>query len=166
MAYEARVKGAPAKPMRGMVELATEQPDRIEDHRELLPRVEAPQGVDVGPRPERGLDDRSFSRLEIERDAERRQGKEEVAEEDRRVDAESTHRLQGDLDGQLGRPAEVEQAVLLPQGAVLGHVSPRLAHEPDRRLVDGLAAARAEEAVVHRLVAIIAHAVAEPGFSG
>ena len=61
----------------------------------------------------------------------------------------SRERLQRDLERELGRPAELEQRVLLAQRAVLGHVAPRLPHHPDGRAVDGLAPARAQEAIVH-----------------
>ena len=87
---------------------------------------------------------------ELERRAHRLERQEDVREQDRRVDAEA-QRLERDLARELGRLAEIEDGVLLAELAVLGHVAPRLAHEPHRRAIDGLAAARAQEAIVHRL---------------
>src|SRR5207302_3481165 len=58
-------------------------------------------------------------------------------------------RLQARLDGELGRAAHGEEVVLLAQRPVLGQVAARLAHDPERRAVHGLAAAGREEAVVH-----------------
>ncbi len=54
-----------------------------------------------------------------------------------------------DLDGEFGRPTEFQHPVLLAQGPIFGHVSSRLAHEPDGGGVDGLAPAGAEKSVVH-----------------
>jgi hypothetical protein len=72
------------------------------------------------------FDDRAFAGLEVERDAERRQRKQEVGEQDGRVHAEGLDGLQGDLHGELRRAAEREQGVLRAQGPVLRHVAPGL----------------------------------------
>ena len=72
----------------------------------------------------------------------------DVGEQDRRVHADEVDRLQRDLDGQLGRPAHLEEAVLRADGAVLGQVAARLAHHPDGRALGGLAPAGAQEEIV------------------
>src|SRR5205823_1873240 len=61
---------------------------------------------------------------------------EDVAEEDGRVDAEDVDRLQRYFRRQIGRLAELEEADLLADGAVLRQAAPGLPHQPDRRLVD------------------------------
>ena len=58
----------------------------------------------------------------------------DVGEQDRGVDADEVDRLQRDLDGELGRPAHLEEAVLLADRAVLGEVATGLSHHPDRRV--------------------------------
>ena len=74
---------------------------------------------------------------------------EDVAEDDRGVDAEQIHRLQGDLDGQLRRTHHGEEVGALPHRAILGEVAAGLAHHPDRGPLHGLALAGAEEEIVH-----------------
>src|SRR5262249_46038747 len=76
-------------------------------------------------------------------------GDEDVGEDDGGIDPEAPDGLDGDLGGQVGRLAEGEELHLLPDGAVLREVSPRLAHDPDWRDVHGLSACGAKEAVVH-----------------
>ena len=74
---------------------------------------------------------------------------EDVAEDDRGVDAEQVHRLQRDLDGQLGRADHREEVGALPHRAILGQVAAGLAHHPHRRPLHGLAPAGAQEEIVH-----------------
>ena len=73
---------------------------------------------------------------------------EDVGEQDGRVDADEVDRLHRDLDGELGRAAHLEEAVLLADGAVLGHVAAGLAHHPHRRALGRLAAGGTQEEVV------------------
>ena len=54
-----------------------------------------------------------------------------------------------DLGGDFGPLAHLEKIVLRAHAAVLGHVTPRLAHQPHRRVRRGLAPAREH----HRMVA-------------
>ena len=73
---------------------------------------------------------------------ERRQN---VGEDDGRVEPEGADGLQCDLGGEFGRANDVEDAVSLAQGPVLRHVAPRLAHEPDRCALDRKPAAGSQE---------------------
>ena len=88
---------------------------------------------------------RPFALDEIEADAHRLEREEQIGEEDGRVHVDAAHRLQRDLGRQIGRATELEQRVALAQRAVLAHVAAGLAHEPDRRGVDGLEPAGFQE---------------------
>ena len=63
--------------------------------------------------------------------------------------ADGLHR---DLGREIRRATELEQRVLLAQGAVLAHVPAGLTHEPDGRSVDGLKTAGAKESGIGRSV--------------
>ena len=131
------------------LQLALEELDGLEHVAEALLRLDDAELVDLRARVAMGSWMTGPSPLANSNGAPiGSSGQEDVGEEDRRVDAEH-ERLERDLSGELGRLAELEQRVLLAQRAVLGHVAAGLAHEPDGRRVDGLAAAGAEEAIVH-----------------
>src|SRR5262249_59547396 len=66
-------------------------------------------------------------------------------EEDGSVDAELLDRGDRHLGRGVGRLAQLEEAELLADGAILGLVAAGLPHEPDRRVRRGLASARGEE---------------------
>ena len=74
----------------------------------------------------------------------------DVGEEDRGVDAVPAHRLQGDLDDELGVHARLEHPDALADLAVLRQRAPGLAHEPDRRVRHRLTARRPQEGAVGR----------------
>src|SRR6185436_3329907 len=76
------------------------------------------------------------------------------AEQDRGVEPEALDRLQRHLAGQLRGPAHLPEAGAGAHRPVLGHVAPRLAHEPDRDPLDRLTPAGAEEQVIHQAVTI------------
>ena len=104
--------------------------------------------IDLVAPGDRLVDDRPLALGELERRTHRLERQQDVREEDGGVDPEA-HRLQRHLHGELRRLAQLEQRVLLAHLPVLGHVAPGLAHEPYGRALDGLAPARAQEAVVH-----------------
>jgi hypothetical protein len=144
------VNGAPgeADERRLAVELLAEQAHGLEHVRQPLFRIEHPQALDAGAIAHRRVNHRPLTLRELERRAHRLERQQDVREEDRRVHPEA-QRLQRHLDGELGLLANLEQRVLLPEGAVLGHVAAGLAHEPDGRKRGRLAPAGAEEGVVH-----------------
>ena len=92
------------------------------------------------------LDDGAFAGGEVKGQAHDFEGKQEVGEDDGGVDSEKFCGGDGDLGGERGLLADLEQRVLLADGAVLGHVASGLAHEPDGSAVDGLRLAGANEA--------------------
>ena len=61
----------------------------------------------------------------------------------------AAHGLQRHLRAELGLRDDVEEAVALAQLTVLRQGSSRLAHEPDRRALDGFAPARPDEKWIH-----------------
>ena len=70
---------------------------------------------------------------------------EDVREQDRGVEAEAPDRLQRDLGGAARVVAEIEErAGLGAQLAVFREIAAGLAHEPDRRRPDRLAAEHAQ----------------------
>ena len=87
----------------------------------------------VGRRPDGTMDDGAFTLGELEPHAEGLDDQQDVGEEDRRVDPESLHRLQGHFGGRLRVPAQLEKAEASAQGAVLRQIATGLAHEPHGR---------------------------------
>ena len=81
--------------------------------------------------------------------AERLERQQDVGEDDRGVEREAAQRLQRGLDRQLRRLAQRQEVHALAQRAVLRQVAAGLPHDPQRRAVDRLAPAGAQEAVVH-----------------
>ena len=126
-----------------------QQADRLQHVRQFLARLDDAQAVDVGGVLDRPFDRRPLTLDEIEVEPHRSEGEEEVGKKNRGVDFDGVDRLERDGDRQFGMAANLQQGIPLAQRAVVGHVTPGLAHEPHRRRVDGLPSAGAEEAVVH-----------------
>ena len=133
MAYDASVNGAPAKPMSGTRPPSSRLICRIASSTcaSASRGSNAAHRGEVGLRPQRILDRRTFAADEIEADAHRLERQQQIGEENRRVHFDAADRLQRDLGGEIGRAAEVEQRIALAQRAVLAHVPAGLAHEPD-----------------------------------
>ena len=138
------MNGPPQKPTsaRSGVELRAHEAHRLEHRRERLAsgtrsRVDvgaraAPARATTGPTPST-----SSTSIPIAED-----GRHDVGEEHRRVDAVPAHRLERHLRAELRRAGELEERVALAQRAVLGQRPAGLAHEPDRRALDRLAPQR------------------------
>ena len=129
---------------------ASREPRRGHHVREIGGRLDARQLEHLGRVMNRAGDVRSLARREAEAEAEGLERQQDVGEENRGVHAQPLDGLEGHLRGELGVVAQLEQRVLLPQGAVLRQVPPCLTHEPHRRDVAGLRAARLQEATVVR----------------
>ena len=131
----------------------------VEHVAERLARLEGAHAIDVGRVTDRVRDRRAFALDEIEVEPHRRERQQQIGKEDRGVDLDHVHRLQRDGDGELGMAADLEQGIALAQRAILRHVAAGLAHEPDRRGVDGLASAGSKEAIVHAETRVLARAM-------
>ena len=121
------------------------EPHRLEDVADGRDHVHAREPRHLGRAPDRPGDVRALAPRELEPDAEWLQHEQDVGEEDGRVHAEALDRLERHLRRRRRRLAQLEEAVARAQRAVLGHVAPRLAHQPDRRERGLLASAGAEE---------------------
>ena len=93
------------------VELPSRHRNRVQHVAEPFARLEQPEPFDVSFGPERLLDPRAFAFDEVERQAHRFEGQQQVREDDGGVDVDGVDRLQGDAGGQLGRPTELEEGV-------------------------------------------------------
>ena len=98
------------------------------------------------------LDHRPVLGREVEADAHGLERQQDVGEDDGGVEIEAAQRLQRDLGGDVGAHAHLDERELLADGAVLGQVAARLAHEPHGRRVDGDAGTGIEKAHGHPLV--------------
>ena len=130
------------------VERLADDGDRVEDVAAARPcrRRQAPH-VLLGAHG--ALELRALALGEVEAQPHRVGDGEDVGEEDGRVEREALQRLQRHLAGELGVLREGEEAAGLPaRGVVLREVAPGLAHDPDRRVVGGLAQQGAQEVVV------------------
>ena len=95
-------RAAEADQRHASVELAPQQPDRLEHVPERLARLERAQPIDVGRGADRMCDRRPFALDEIEVQPHRREGQQQVGEENRGVDVDRVDRLQRDRDSELG----------------------------------------------------------------
>ena len=156
MAYDASVNGAPAKPISGTRPSSSRLhlADRLQHVRQRLARLERAQPIDVVGTADRALDLRPFALDEVEGQAHRLERQQQIGEEDRGVDVDAADRLQRDLGGEVGLPADLQQRIPLAKRAVLGHVAAGLAHEPDRRGVHRLAPAGLQESGVGHVVSL------------
>ena len=132
-------------------QLAAHQPDRFEHMPESLARLEVAQPRHIAGGANRLRDCRPFALDEIEVEPHRREGQQQVGEQDRGVHVKGIDRLQRHLDRHVGARDDLEQCVALAQRPVLGHIPAGLAHEPHRRPIHRLTAAGAQKAVVHEM---------------
>ena len=112
-----------------------------------LAGARARERADVGRGADRLVDART--RLEAHVHAERRRGRHQVRKHDGRVHGEAVQRQQRHLGRKVGIGAQLLEAVLGAKCAVLGQDAARLAHQPQRPSLGGLAAKRAKQQVVH-----------------
>ena len=141
------------------LQFRAKDPDGLEDVGERLPRLEARQPVHVLGGADRVVDRRPFTLHEIEVQPHRRERDEQIGEENRGVHVDEVHRLQRDGHGQFRVGTDLEEGIALAQRAIVRHVAARLAHEPDRRLVDRLPPAGAQKPIVHTATRVLASAI-------
>ncbi len=103
------------------------------------------ESVNVGLGAQGSFDFRAFSGGEVKREAHDLEGEEEVGEDDGGIDSEKLGGGDGDLGGERGILADLDDGMALADGAVFGHVAAGLAHEPDGDGVAGLGFAGANE---------------------
>ena len=91
------------------VELAAEEPDRLQHERHRLGRGARLHPIYILPRPDRLLDHRTDPLHQLHVDPETEGNRQhDIGEEDRPVDAKPPHRLHGDLGAELGLLADRE----------------------------------------------------------
>ena len=97
---------------------------------------------------ERDLGDGTHAGVDVDAEADGGDGRHDVGEQDRGVDAVAAHRLQRDLGGEVGPADGVADGALAAEGAVLGEVPARLALEPDRGVTGRQASRRTQVGAV------------------
>ena len=117
-----------------------DDPDCLEDERHRILRLRHAKARDVVERLDRPLDHRPDVLDELDVDAHPEDRKHDVREHHGRVHPVRLDRLERHLRAELRPPADLEEAVALPDRAVAGQRAAGLAHEPDGRPLDGLAA--------------------------
>jgi len=89
------------------------------------------EGVHVGFGAQGLFDFRTFAGGEVEGKAHDFEGEKEVGEDDGGVHAKGFGGGDGDLGGEFGILADLDDRMAFAHGAVLGHIAASLAHEPD-----------------------------------
>ena len=109
------------------------------------------QARDVRLVAHRALEARAFALDEVQAEAHRVGHGQDVGEQDGGVERKALERLQRHFGGVVGVRREAHEAAGAgARGVVLGQVAAGLAHQPDRRVVGGLAQERAQEGVVEK----------------
>ena len=127
------------------VQLADDDADRLEHVGEVRLGLERSEAVQVSVVPKRHVDHRPTSGHDLDPDADRGQGHDDVREQDGGVDPVTAYRLQGELGGELRLGDGVEDVAVAAERPVLGQRPARLAHEPHRCALDARAATRPQE---------------------
>ena len=110
------------------------------------PRIGKPQPIEIARLSNRVRD--MGRGAETELDSGRHQRRQDVGEDDRRVEAEPADRLQGYFSRNLrGATHGQEVSGLLSDLAILGKIPPRLPHHPYRRPVHRFSRTRLEKAI-------------------
>ncbi len=144
------MNGAPAKPISGSRgrQVGARLPHRFHHEVQLIGVGELDHPVDVARFADRIVNLRPFVLHKLEFHAHRLEDRQQIGKHNRRVDAKLLNRRAHHFATALRVAAELEEAQLLADRAILGHVAAGLAHQPDWREVDRLAAARAEKHAV------------------
>ena len=153
------MKGAPAKPISGVVAQLSRDPS---DASVIGTGASATSAGSIAvrratsaARPHRVREDGAAARLDLDLHTGETQRHDDVAEEDGGVDVVAADGLQGDLGGQLGVETGIQHPRSDAQFAVLGQRPARLTHEPDRGAVGSVAAEGAQQRGVGKVHASI-----------
>ena len=130
------------------LELLHQEPDGLRHVRLVRLGLQRPEPLESRRIPERRVDHRPSSGLDPDRHADRVEGHHDVGEQDRRVERHPAERLERELHDLVRAPARLQDVRVPAPFPVLGKRATRLAHEPDRRAVDGAASERAEQTIV------------------
>ncbi len=130
----------------GLPQLGHHQAHRLRDGGGLHERVPG-DAVHVGGRAYGLVDHRAHARVDLHLYPREDQRRHDVREQDGGVHVVPPHRLQGDLGGQLGDEAGLEDGGPLADGAVLGQRPARLAHEPDGQSFGAVSAERGKHGI-------------------
>jgi hypothetical protein len=151
VAHQGPRRAGEADERHASIQRSPRQPQRIEDVAEVALGQDVAQAAEIVCRSQRLMKPGAHALVDRERHAHGLRDNQDVAEDDRRVDAEPVHRLQRHLDGQLRRPDHGQEVGPLAHSPVLGQVAPRLAHHPHGWPLDRLAPAGPKEEIVHGL---------------
>lgn len=132
-------------------ELMLDQSNRIQGEGQGFSGIGRSHRLDILCRSDGTLDRGAFAFDKVERNAHGLEWQQEIGKEDRRIDLDSSQRLQRDLGGKLRRAAQLQQRIALSQRSIFRHVAPGLPHEPDWRFVHGFAPACAKESTVAQI---------------
>ncbi len=99
------------------------------------------QGFYIFCRPNRVMYNWPLACLKFKRKAHGFERQQQIGKDDGRIDAQFFSRGNGHFGGKFRLFADLHERVMLADVAILLHVSPSLAQEPDRRAIDWLAQA-------------------------
>ena len=138
-------RGAGERQQRHVVgECSDEQIDGVAHVRDVV-GFERAEAIEIGGRSKWPLGDRAGPGLDVDAEPDSVRWHDDVAVEDRGVDAVAAHRLQRDLGGELGLLDRIEDRAVAAYGPILGQAAPGLAHEPHRGVPSGSAGGGVEE---------------------
>ena len=123
------------------VEAGPRGPDGVHHEAEAGEVVEFEHPADVVRRPHGVVDHRALAVGELEIEPHRLEDREQVAEDDRGIDAEPLDRGDHHLGAEPRILAELEEADRVADGPVFGEIAARLPHQPDGRAFHRLEAA-------------------------
>ena len=116
-------------------QLVDDELDRFQGRPHALFRGWSCQHVNVIGALDRVVDRRPLAFDEIELQAHPNQHRQNVGEDDPRIQSKGVERLHGYLGGEFRRGDHFEHRMFGPDRPVLCHITPGLAHQPDRRVL-------------------------------
>ena len=117
-------------------------PDRFHHALQRLDALQLDEAVNVGGGADRTAELRPSPRGKGQVKPHRLEDQQQVGEDDRRIHAQPLDRRQHDLGAEVGPFAQLQKAHAAAHGAILGQVTARLPHQPNRRPRNRLAPGR------------------------